>query len=220
MKGVVILPSDSYKVFKNEYMKDIEKIISNYETIKGIGKGKRSIDHLMRGGLLLLAAAWEVYIEEVLYESAVFVASNVAPFNLPREIKKTISKSIIRKSAKNEIAPFECIHGDQWKDFYLDIVSEEIGKLNTPKTQQINDLFNRYLGIDEICSNYRETTLDDFISFRGEIAHRMKAKEYLKLDIFKGYVKLINHLVEDHDIYLYKYLKGLAGKTPWNNTYK
>lgn len=53
------MPSGSFKVFKNYYMKDIEKLISNYETIKGEKRGKRSLDHLMRSGVLLLAAAWE-----------------------------------------------------------------------------------------------------------------------------------------------------------------
>lgn len=213
------MPSESYKVFKNEYMKDIEKLLSNYETIKGIGRGKRSLDHLLRSGVLLLAGAWEVYIEEVLYEASIFVSSNLTVDNLPLDVKKIISKEIVKEAKKNQLAPLMNIHGDNWKDFYLEIVWREIEKLNTPKINNINDLFKRYLGIDEITSNYRESTLDDFMTYRGQIAHRMRGPEYLKLDIFKNYVRLINHLVEDTDKYLYIYLKGLAARTPWNNTY-
>ncbi|MES1047223.1 hypothetical protein FOA22_22475 [Heyndrickxia oleronia] len=201
-------------------MKDIEKIISNYETIKGLGRGRRSLDHLMRSGVMLLAAAWEVYIEEVLYESSIFVANNLSPDNLPLDVKKVISREVVKEVKKNELAPLLKIHGDNWKDYYLEIVWRDIEKLNTPKEKNINNLFKTYLGVDEITSNYRQSTLDDFISYRGEIAHRMKATEYLKIEIFTSYVKLINHLVEDTDIYLYSYLKGLAAKTPWNNTYK
>ncbi len=176
------MPSESYKVFKNRYMLDIEKLISNYEDLKGGKRGKRSLDHLMRSGVLLLAAAWEVYIEEVLYESAIFVASNISPDNISPDnisllVKKNISKAVIKKVSKNELAPFINISGEAWRDFYQEIVWEDIEKLNTPKESQINDLFSRHLGIDEISSNFRHNNLDNFICFRGEIAHRINIQK-------------------------------------------
>lgn len=146
------------------------------------------------------------------------MAGNLDSEFMPVEVKKNISKTIVKEFARNGIAPFKKLTGDNWVDYYLDLVWGDIETLNTPKKNQINGLFKVHLGIDEITSNYRENSLDDFVSLRGQIAHRMKAGEYLKLDKLKEHI-IINHLVYDTDYYLYNYLKGITGKTPWNNTY-
>jgi hypothetical protein len=213
------MPSGSYKVFKNYYMRDIEKLISNYQEIKGDGRGKRSLDHLMRSGVLLLAAAWESFNEEVIYESAIFLSGNIEPKDMPVEVKKNVSKSIVKDFEKNRIAPFEKLTDDNWIEYYWDLVWNDIQNLNTPKTRQLNGLYKIHLGIEEISSCYSDETLDDFVTLRGQIAHRMRTKEYFKLDKLKELITLINHLVKDTDYYLYAYLKELSGKAPWNNTY-
>lgn len=212
------MPSIAYKSFKYEYKKDIEKILSNYEELKGTHKGRRSLDHLFRGGVLLLAAAWEIYIENVLVETCKKVSEDLPLKDLPNQIKKTLSTN--SKKEKDELAIINNIGGENWRNYYIQLIIGAVSSLNTPGTKNIDNLFALYLGIDTISSNFTNEGLDEFIKARGEIAHRMKGEEYLKKDVFIRYVSLIDHLVDDTDKFLYGYMKLLIGKTPWNNTYK
>lgn len=212
------MPSNAYKVFNTEYKKDIERLLSNYEELKGTHQGRRSLDHLFRSGVLLLSAAWEVYIEDVLVESVHIVAKEIDLESVLNPVKKTLCKAAAKE--KDELAVLNLLGGDNWRGFYMELVEGEVLKLHNPKSGKIDELYQKYLGIDTISSNFTEDGLDDFLTARGEIAHRMKGAEYLKKDVFINYVRMIDHLVDDVDEFLYGNLKLLLGRTPWNNTYR
>lgn len=211
------MPSKSYQKFFNYNLKDIQRLVENYNTLKGDGRGKKALDHITRSGILLLVAAWEVYIEEVLCESVDFISTKLRnPDNLPTDVKKTLSKFVA--AHKHELKPFE-LAGQGWKKVYRDEIFRETEKLNTPKKANIDDLFLRYLGIDSISSNWTLGDIDFIVSTRGSIAHRMKSDKYIKMIILKGFMEEIRQYVSETDKYLYAYLTGIVGKTPWNNTY-
>lgn len=59
------------------------------------------------------------------------------------EAKKTISDAV--KKEKNDISPI--LFYDDWKEYYRKLIYYDIKKLNTPKVQNIQQLFKNYFGI-------------------------------------------------------------------------
>lgn len=54
-------------------LKDVHRLILLHRNLSGNDRGKRALGHLTRGGLLLLCASWERYIETVVIEGAEFL---------------------------------------------------------------------------------------------------------------------------------------------------
>jgi hypothetical protein len=66
----------------------------------------------------------------------------------------------------------------------VNLQEERNRKLNTPKTDQIDDLFVRAVGINKVSSRWywnnmtaqrARDKLDEYVSLRGEVAHRGRA---------------------------------------------
>lgn len=76
---------------------------------------------------------------------------------------------------------------------------------------RIQDLEN-ISGIDD---------LDEVITFRGEIAHRVSAEEYVKIDQVRDKVKIIRDLTIEIDKMILDYFRYCypGRRLPWNNTY-
>lgn len=212
------MPSKPFKNFKKNE-KDVLKLIQDYHTLNSSigGRGKRALDHLTRSGVLLLAGAWELYIEELLKEAASFLASKSAKY-LPKEVKQQISNYV--KKHDHELKPLDLV-GKGWKDVYInEIVIVKADSLNTPKKEQIDDLFEKLIGIKKLSDHWSDKTfINDFVSFRGTIAHRIKADEYVKVHVLQQYLEGVRNVVKETDLTLYEYLKNYLGRTPWNNTY-
>jgi RiboL-PSP-HEPN len=69
------MPSRSLQIFYYNLLNDINQLIKIHDTLNK-GKGRKSLGHLTRSGVVLLCAAWEVYIEEVLVEAANYLKKN------------------------------------------------------------------------------------------------------------------------------------------------
>ena len=106
--------------------------------------------------------------------------------------------------------------GDGWKDVLRELFKEEIGRLNTPNTKNIQDLFLNLLQLD--VSNIlapKSERLKNFISLRGEIAHKgVKAGHVSYQEVLAGY-SLIQTIVDELDNSLAEILKERFGKIPW-----
>ena len=214
---MVDIPSKAYKIFRNNSL-NITRLLENYNTLKGTGKGRRALDHLTRSGIVLLSSIWEVYIEDVLKECVEYFIDKLPDAqNLPNDVKKTISSHI--KTHNNELSPFELVE-DGWKNVYRKIAREKVANLNTPKKDPINDLFKKYLGVEEISSHWSDAIIvNKFVSYRGDIAHKLKVDSYVKVETLNYYYGEIQKVIKETDLYLKRYLTSKLGSSPWNNTY-
>ena len=100
------MPSKAYMRFQKNSVQ-VEKFKEAYEEAlhKDRRRGKRNLDHFTRAAIMFLCSTFEVYFEEVLKESCSIVTKSLNhPGDLPKQVKKTIAKSI--KESKNEL---ECI---------------------------------------------------------------------------------------------------------------
>ncbi|WP_442601828.1 HEPN domain-containing protein [Paenibacillus sp. KN14-4R] len=210
------MPSKSYKAYRNN-SQNVTRLIDNYRQLK-TGKGRTALDHLTRSGIILLASSWEVYIEDVLNECVTYYIQKCGSASkLPDEVKKTISKEI--KTDKNELSPFELVE-DSWKEYYSKITLQKTKLMNTPKKDNINNLFKNYLGVDELSSHWtNKTIVNKFVSYRGDIVHKVKADSYVRVETLEFYLKEIEEIIKETDLYLKRYLTSKVGSSPWNNTY-
>ena len=90
---------------------------------------------------------------------------------------------------------------------YRKLIYYDIKKLNTPKVQNIQQLFKNYFGISE--NEIDDTafpfkSLDDIISTRGDVAHNIYSEKYLRKGKLLEYVDTIKACVLEMDKLLYK----------------
>lgn len=213
------MPSKAYGTFLRNY-EQVGKMQQAYEEElhKNPRRGRRSIDHFTRAAVMFLCSSFEVYYEMVLEESCKIISKKLNhPGELPKQVRKTIAKHIV--SSKNELEVI--VFADNWKKYYLDLVKDDIGRLNTPKMNNIKEYVSKYIGFNNIFdeSTYPFAGVDDIIVERGEIAHKVYGSSYVNESKLVEYSDTIRDAVKEIDLILYNEIPKITRKKPWNNTY-
>jgi len=182
--------------------------------------GKKGLGHITRSGVVMLCAAWERYQESILIEGAGYLAAKIRnPNNLPLNVKKHLSA--ITKTSKHELKPME-LAGNGWRTLYVSVVTDEVGALNTPKSEKLIPMYDRLLGIADISTFWSvgAQPIDDFVGTRGDIAHNGRNAHYITAGTLYFYIDMIKNAVSEHDNALCDYLKTAANCAvqPWRRT--
>ncbi len=211
------MPTNLYSCFLNYNLDTVLKLCDTYEIVKANRHtpGRAAFDHIMRSGIVFLASAFEVYIEDVIKECC------DRHIKYSRDAKKLphIIQSTICSCVKN---PMElCDEG--WRNSYREITKLKTDYLNSPKVKNIKELFYSYIGISEnkIANINNINKLDDFIALRGHITHRIKTKEYISISKLNESIELIENLVKLIDKTILDFFKETYPneKNQWRNTY-
>ena len=141
---------------------------------------------------MLITSFWEAYCED-LAEDGLDAIVEHAPTSdvLPKEIKKPIANRL--KADPNDLAVWQVADG-KWRQVLTSnlaaLKEARNRRLNTPKSINIDELFEAAIGLSEVSSSWRcsnklspdkaRLKLDAFVELRGEIAHRGKAKTSVK----------------------------------------
>ena len=215
------MPSDSFGEYKNNII-DVEKLISVHSHLNNGSRGKKGLGHITRSGIVMLSACWELYIEGLLIESIDFLSDKINdPDNLPKKVRKTISFKV--KDDKHELKPL-ALANEGWKEVYRSYAELETDYLNTPNTHQVNSLYYRYLGKEDFIESLPRIDnedLDDFISDRGEIAHKGRSAKYIRIGDLRNDKQMVEDLVREVDEYILDYLTELNPDStqPWYRSY-
>ena len=220
--GVKSMPTKAYGHFLKN-LDTVTRLRGSYDIVRTsrASRGKGAFDHITRSAILFLASAFEVYIEDVTLECCEQHISRAHDAkNLPHDVLSNLND--YTKKDKTSYCPINlCDEG--WRIVYKEMVTEATGKLNTPKTTQIKDLFKRYIGIsnDKVDAIPRIDELDDFVKFRGEITHRVKASKYVNIEQVVEYENLVKNLVISIEKMMLEFFKNSypTEKIPWRNTY-
>jgi len=215
------MPSIAYKHFQRNII-DVRRLIESHSDLSPSNPGRRKLGHLTRSGIVMLCACWELYAEDVIIESARYLASKFdLPDRLPLQVKKHVSKQV--KEAKHELKPLD-LAGLGWKSVYDAYCCSEVKRLNTPKSEKLKPLFNSYLGIDDITSMwcYDKADIDDFVTLRGNIAHNGRSSPYIPIQDLQHHAEMIYKNSKHMDCQICDYLFELVGGTiqPWRKTTK
>lgn len=212
------MASDAY----DEYLKnleDVHRLVRLHKQLSGAAPGKRKLGHLTRGGILLLCAAWERYIETVALEAADFLAPRLANYtDLPAGASKRVRDHA--NSNGNAWTAAQLATAD-WKVMYRELVERKVNALNTPKHNEIQTLFSYFFGLTTI-ENYwapaTRTEIDAFVSLRGEVAHRGRQSQYVHFHQLVKYEEEVSAWVRRTDRGLSDYFRLLVVpiKRPWS----
>jgi hypothetical protein len=95
------MPSVALQKFERNLLKDVDRISQSHDQLNHDGLGRRGLGHITRSGVLMLCAAWELYLEELLVESVrLFIHRAISPDQLPQYVQKEIAKTV--RESKHE----------------------------------------------------------------------------------------------------------------------
>lgn len=197
---------------------DVDRLIESHGVLSGTGQGRRGLGHVTRGGVVMLCAAWELYLEHVLLEGLRFaIYSTGSPADLPTPVQKELSGFV--KGHKHELKPLQ-LSGDGWRDVLGDRATNLVGDLNTPKAGPVNQLFNRLLGIEQLsaCWSIGADAVDEFVTARGDIAHRGRHSGYVQMGRLRTHKENMHSAAVDTDNCVAKYVRDNfpVPRKPWN----
>jgi hypothetical protein len=205
---------------------DIDQLLKIHTDITGAGHGAGKLEALHKSAIVLLTAFWEAFCEDLAAEALQHVVDHARTARvLPVELRKQVAKELADR--KNDLAVWE-LAGDGWRPLLVSrlerLQEQRNRKLNTPKTQQINDLFREALGIEEISESWHwggmtapraAKKLDEFITVRHEVAHRGSATYTVwKYDV-NDYYNHVRRLVGRTAAEIARVLTDVTGVTAW-----
>ncbi|MEW5424044.1 HEPN domain-containing protein [Amorphus sp. 3PC139-8] len=213
------MPSGAFTKFESNMLVDVSRMVESHGQLNDDGPGRRGLGHITRGGVLLLCAAWELYLEELLIEAVeICIARCADPDVLPEPVKHTISDYV--RASKHHFKPL-AMSGDGWQTLYLEIAREHVSALNTPKRHNIDAMFLKLIGLADLSDNWSvgPDAVNDFVSARGDIAHRGKDAGYVTINRLRDeYIPQISRTAIESDNFVSLYLRNSfePRRYPWN----
>lgn len=220
------MPSQSKQVFEVNKA-DIEQLWAIHEDYAGEGPGrKRGVEVLNRSAIIFVTACWESYIEDLAVEAFDYLLLNARDSTvIPNKVKSLAVKGL--REDKNPLTVWEIADGG-WRDVVarhkVEVHKAWLEKFNTPKTAQVNGLYENMIGLNQLSSYWRwkkmnsvkaEAALDDFITIRGNIAHRIRDAKPVAKNTGKRYLTHVSQIVERCESAVSAHLKDLTGVSPW-----
>ncbi|HEX2740939.1 MAG TPA: HEPN domain-containing protein [Rubrobacter sp.] len=204
------MPSEAYTKF-DQSGKDILMLWQIHAEVARRGKGRRHrADVLNRAAIVFIAACWESYVEDAAREAFNYLLERTStPDVFPQKVKTLAAKHL--REAKDERRIWE-LAGSGWRNVLIDhrdlILSRWLRDFNTPKSEQVRTLFAEMLNLRDVtsCWVWSDMTseqacakLNDYISIRGNIAHRTKHDEVVHKNMGKDFLSHVVKLVEKTD---------------------
>jgi len=211
--------------------KDIQRLLKLHEDVGGTAPGRRyGLEVLNKSAIVLITAFWEAYCEDIASEGLGHIVKHSKSADaLPDELKKQIAKKL--KAEKHELEIWK-VADDGWRAYLSghleDLKKERDRRLNTPKTDQINDLFKAAVGIEKMSGNWHwpnkmksaraSEKLDKYVTLRGAIAHRGKHETSVTKQNVTDYFEFVQMLVPKTGGVVNSHCMKVTGKRLWART--
>ncbi|MFA1753466.1 HEPN domain-containing protein [Xanthomonas campestris] len=211
------MPSYAFGEYLNN-LRDVHRLVLLHASLNGSERGRRGLGHLTRGGVLLLCAAWERYTESVLVESATYLQKHVPNRTaMPANVAQRI---LNYANSNNNAWTAARANGPTWGQIYSDYVQRQTDALNTPKYENLKNLFHNCIGVSDVASLWSNPSqeITDFVALRGEVAHRGSSSAYITIANLKVLEVSIKNFAAETDNEVARHLKALSGtkRLPWN----
>ncbi len=220
------MPSNSKSTFEINKA-DIEKLWEIHKEISGEGRGRRrGVEVLNRSVIIFVTACWESYIEDLAVEAFDFLLAHApTAVAIPNKVK-----SLAIKDIKNDPNPLKLwdLADTGWQAILLahkaEVHEKWLGKFNTPKSEQVDALYEEMLGLNNLSSHWKwskmkadraKTKLDDFITVRGNIAHRIRDAQPVAKNTGATYLTHVRQIVDRCEQAVANHLKAQTGVAPW-----
>jgi hypothetical protein len=221
------MSSNAWKAFRAN-TKDIERLLKLHEQEGGVNPGRRfGLEVLNKSAIVLITSFWEAYCEDIATEGLNhLIAYAATAASLPTELRKVIAKQL--KADPHDLRVWD-LAGDGWRDVLRAraeaLRDERNRKFNTPKTENIDQLFLSALGIKDISSAWHwpkkmtvarsRQKLDRFVTLRGEIAHRGRASKSVTKAQVADYYEFIRKIGSKTGGRVNALVKSITGTALW-----
>ena len=205
-------------------LREVDRLADIHAAVTKPGPGrKHNVEVLHKSAIVLLVACWEAFIED-LAENALsaVIATATDPLVIPPSVRERITSKLPGVKAW-ELA------GGGWKtacrNHFKEVLERTVGQLNTPKTAQVNQLFERGLGCEHLSSDWKwigrsvstaEGALDSLVSLRGSIAHRVTTADSVKKTAVTDAQALLLRLAWRSHNAVNSFVRELVGDKPWD----
>ncbi|WP_419912425.1 hypothetical protein [Hoeflea sp.] len=109
--------------------------------------------------------------------------------------------------------------GVGWENLYTSHVRDVIGKLNTPKAGEIDEKYRSLLGWTKPSEKWTRGNryIDEFVSVRGDIAHRGSDAKYVRINSLRDDYRLgVPATAIEHDNAACDFVNDNSnGQRPW-----
>ncbi len=206
-----------------ENRNDIRHLLGIHSALAGKNRGRRpsALGVLNRSAIVLTAALWEAFLEDVCLEAIRRVVDELpSSSRLPNSVKVAISRRFDMQ--RNPMSPWE-LADRGWAKAWLHFGESEIGRFHNPTSENVRTLVSNLLGIPDVTamwtwagmSNQQACKkLDDFLILRGEIAHRVRPGSSIQKKVCADFMRHVFRLVLYTSDYVRAYLYLIVGPPP------
>ena len=202
--------------------------------LSGKSRGrKHGVEVLNKSAIVLLVACWESFIEGLATNAfdALFEQAS-GPQVFPNKV--LVASSLALKQNANDMEIWK-LAGDGWRSILSshreDVLERHVGKLNSPKPEQITSLFENLLGLKNVtqCWSYQrmspkvaEKKLIELVVLRGDIAHKVTTSTYVQKATVMFYIDFIGRLAGRMSSRVGLFIEERTHHIPWevNITYE
>lgn len=204
-------------------LKEVDRLSDIHSIITPQGPGrKHNVQILHKSSVVLLVACWEAYVEDLATNALSLIVTRIKNHtNIPKDVRERIA-------SRNQGMKAWSLAGEGWKQACLshlnEVLAKTTGTFNTPKTDQVDDLFEKVIGLKNISSNWHwkgrsasktKAALDSLVELRGSIAHRVSASRVVrKNDVSEARELLARLAVKSHNA-ANRHLTKIIGSKPW-----
>lgn len=221
------MPSKAWVSF-NDNLKDVERLLDLHTKEGGAAQGRRyGLEVLNKSAIVLITSYWEAYCEDIAAEALEHIVKHATSSDaLPKSLKKQIAAELEKDN--HELSVWK-ISDDKWRSYLqarlTQLQEARNKKLNTPKTGNIDELFEHAVGITKLSSCWHwlptmtvsRTTekLDRFVTLRGSIAHRGTSSKSVTKPVVVDYLDFIKKLASKTGGKVNTHVKAVTGRPLW-----
>jgi len=208
-----------------ENLQEVDLLLDIHRSVAGTKPGrKRDVEVLNKSAVVLVVACWEAYVEDL--------ASNALSFMIDEAKSHTVfPKAVLERVGSKYSGPNAWeLAGEGWKkalrDNFSEVLAKTTGTLNTPRAPQVDDLFMKTLGLPAVSrvwtwpgrtQSAAVKALDELITLRGSIAHRVQHSKSVHKSTVVAAVELISRLAAKSTNHVRGHVHAAVGKYPWNS---
>lgn len=187
-------------------LKEVTRLLEIHTEQSGKGPGyKYNVEVLNKSAIVLLVACWESFVEDLAESTFSLLLSRAkSPSIFPNRVLALAVKSL--KEDKNDTAVWQ-LAGLGWKEVlkaHKDFVFNKCtGSLNTPRAQKVDEIYESLIGLKGLSASWgwkkmssksSVEKLDELVTLRCEIAHRVVASTKVKKSDVRSYVDFVNRI--------------------------
>ena len=211
----------------NSNLAEVRRLAEIHTKMTGTGPGRRhNVAILNKSGIVMIVSCWEAFVEDLASHAFTWLLDHAdAPSAFPRRVLTLASKDL--REAEDARRVWE-LADTGWRAVLArhreEMLRRSVGRLNTPRPKQVDDLFGDLLGLGAFSSSWRwhnvsngsiKQRLEELVTLRGEIAHRVVASQPVKKRDVEAAADLVLCLSIASSNHVRTFLMSKVNIEPW-----